>query len=126
MLRFPTAPAVKTLEEAYCDRHRCAPAQFHRRVFWTTLHRHALPFAPLLLSGGYFAADDDLIAACGRARTMREIREELTDHRYHPQNTGWLRQRLAVRISTHRLARLAREHLSGPQLSPPWSSAATH
>ena len=105
--------AVKTLEEVYCAQHRCTPASFRRRVFWSTLHRHALPFAPLLLLGNHFTADHDLIAACGRAQSLRQIREELEDHRYHPQNTGWLRRRLALRISTHRLRRLARDYLPG-------------
>lgn len=116
VLHYPTVPVVKTLEAAYCDRHRCTPAQFRRRVFWSTLHRHALPFAPLFLLGGHFAADHDLIAACARAQNMRSIHEELGDHRYHPQNAGWLRQRLALRVSAHRLRQLAREYFPASRL----------
>lgn len=102
---------MKTWEEAYCDRHRCTPAQFRRRVFWFALHRHAVPLAPLLLIGEHFAADHDLIIACGRVKTMRHIWEELEDHRCHPQNIGWLRRQAGLRVSTHRLRRLARDYL---------------
>lgn len=101
-----------TFEESYCARHRCTPAQFRRRVFWLTLHRHALLFAPLALLGGHFEIDHELIAACGRARTLRELQEELKDHRNQPENARWLRRWLRLRVSTQRLRRLARQHLS--------------
>ena len=110
---------MKTWEEHYCDRHRCTPRQFRRRVFWSALHRHALPLAPLLLLSDHFAADRDLIFACGRARSMRDLGDDLAAHRYHPHNTGWLRQRLALRLSTHRLRRLARGYLPGYSLPRP-------
>lgn len=112
----PAAPAVKNFETVYCERHGCSPARFRRQVFWATLHWHALPVAPFLLVSDYFAPDRDLIAACGRARSMAEIREELDEYRYHPLNSGWLRKKLALRISTHRLRRLAYQHLPGARL----------
>ena len=102
---------MRTFEESYCDRHRCTPAQFRRWVFWSTLHRHALPIAPLLLIGDHFSADFGLISSCGRAQTQQHIVEEMEDHRYHPLNTGWLRLGLGLRVSTHRLRKLAREYL---------------
>ncbi len=118
LLTFPTTPTVKTFAEIYCERHRCNVQQFRRRVFWRTLHRHAVFVAPVLLLGSHFVADEELIAACGMVRSMHAIREEIEDHRYHPLNRGWLRSMFAVRVSTHRLRRLAREYLSGPSTSP--------
>src|SRR5262245_48935803 len=111
--------ANKTLSEAFCDRHGCTAADFRRRFFWRTLHRHALPLAPLLRLGGYFAVDEDLIAGCGSARSMRDLQEEIQAHRHHPLNRGWLRRQLALRISTHRLRRLARSYLPGASLASP-------
>jgi len=56
---------MTTFAELYCAKNGCAPRQFRRRVFWRTLHWHAWPLAPLLLLGGYFTADDELISVCG-------------------------------------------------------------
>jgi hypothetical protein len=116
----PTANASgKTLAEAFCARHGCTMEEFRRRFFWRALHRHALPIAPLLQLGNHFAVDEDLIANCGRARSMHELREELLAHCHHPLNRGWLRRRLALRVSTHRLRRLAGQYLPGAKLAPP-------
>ena len=113
-----------TWQEVYCARYDRTPAQFRGGVFWRTLHRHALPVAPLLLLTGHFDADRQLIANCARARSMRQIREEIEDHRYHPVNRGWLRRQLALRVSTQRLREMAREYLPGSNLPPPISPSA--
>jgi len=112
---------VKTFEEAYCEHHRCTPVQFRRRVFWTTLHRHALPLAPWLLFGGYFAPEYELIAGCGRAEAMRHLVEELEVYRVHHVHSSWLRQRFAIRVSARRLRRIARDYLPGAGLPAPFS-----
>jgi hypothetical protein len=118
-------PAQKTFEEVYCAHHRCTAQEFSRGIFWLALHRHALPLAPLLLWGKYFAADRELIVACGRARSMRQIREEIEQHGCHPHNVGWLRQRCAIRISIRRLHRLARNYLPGSSLPLPFTVGMT-
>lgn len=113
---------VPSWQEVYCARHQCEPSQFAERIFWRTLHRHALPFAPFLLLGSHFLADRELIAGCARARSLWQVRDEIDDYRYHPFNRGWLRGTLALRVSTHRLRRLAREYLPGSNLPSPISA----
>src|SRR5262245_32810258 len=101
--RSSALPGSTTWEASYCARHGCTARQFRRRLFWESLHRHALPLAPVLLLGPHFTADLELIDGCARAASMRQVREEIEDHHYHPLNRGWLREALALRISTHRL-----------------------
>lgn len=47
---------------------------------------------------------------------MVQIGEEIESFRCHPLNRGYLRRSLALRISTHRIRRLAREYFpsAGP------------
>src|SRR5579871_3569124 len=104
---------MKSFEEIFCECHHCTPLRFRRRVFWRTLHRHALPVAPLFLMGDHFLSDFELIAQSGRAQTMRAIRDECEAHRYHPLSHGWLRDRLDIRVSSHLLQDLAKEYLPG-------------
>lgn len=102
----------KSFETLYCARHGCDAAAFRRRLFWRALHRRCLPVAPLLLFGGYFECDRELIAAMERVRSPDELREEIETYRHHPQNRGWLRRTLRLRISTTRLRRIALGYLS--------------
>jgi hypothetical protein len=90
----------------------CAGQNFSRTVFRATLYRHALLVAPLLAWTGHFAVDYELIAACGEARTMREIHECIVDHGHHPKNVGVLRRVFRIRVSARRLQRLARQYLT--------------
>jgi len=103
---------MPTFAESYCARTGCPPEKFRRRILWRTLHWHALPFAPLLLLGGYFESDYSLISACGRASRMREIFDETRDFPYHPQNSSWLHRHANLRVSTRRLRQLAAPFLA--------------
>jgi hypothetical protein len=105
------AVPAKTLEEVFAARHGCTPEQFQRRMFWRTLHWHALFLAPLFLIGRYFSVDFALIASCGHARSMEFIREETEAYRTDPRNAAWLRRRAKIRISTRKLLRMARANL---------------
>lgn len=82
-------------------------------VFWRSLYPHAVPLALLVgrLRPGFFAADRGLIVAAGRARTLRELNEELADFARDPRNRGFGRGTLRLRVSADRLRRLARAHL---------------
>lgn len=103
---------MPTFAEAYCNRTGCPPDKCSRRIFWRTLHWHALPFAPLLLLGDYFESDYNLISACGRASRMQEIRDEARDFPYHPQNSSWLHRHANLRVLTRRLRDLADTYLA--------------
>jgi hypothetical protein len=82
-------------------------------MFWRVLHRHALLFAPLPLVSDHFAAHRQLIVSCTRTRFHQKVREGTEAHPYRPLIRGWLRKRLARRVSALRLRLLAREYLPG-------------
>jgi hypothetical protein len=103
----------RTLEELFSAHHGCTLNQFRPRIFWRTLHSHALIIAPPLLLGHYFALDFQLISSCGRARSMDALREEIQTYRDDPQNAEWLRRCAKVRISTRKLQKVARAYLKG-------------
>jgi hypothetical protein len=104
----------KSFEALFCERHACDTAAFRRRVFWRSLHRRVLPLAPLLMLAGYFEQDRQFIAAAGRARSLSDLRDEIDAYHSHPDNRGFLRRFLRVRISTTRLRRLALGYFAGP------------
>lgn len=99
---------MATFTELYCARHGCAPQEFHQRIFWRTLHWHAVPFAPLLLLGNHFKFDHRLIDACARVTRLHQISEQIRERPFHRQEIGgWLRRHAKLRISTRRLRQLA-------------------
>jgi hypothetical protein len=108
---------MSTFAELYCAHTGCAPKDFRRRVFWRTLHWHAMPLAPVLLLGDYFESDQRLIDACGSATGMQQISEQIQDHRHHPHHGDWLRQQMKLRVSTQRLRRLAERFLANGKLA---------
>ena len=112
---------VKTFERIYCEESRCDAAQFRRKIFWLTLPPHALPFVPLLggFNSRYFTADRDLLSGVSRAVTVNQVREEIRDYFADSQNRGWLRTVAHIRISSHRLKRLAKEYLPDPGSNSP-------
>ena len=107
-----------TFAELYCAQVGCGPQEFRRKIFWRVLHRHAIPVAPLLLPGRYFASDCALIDACGRATRLDQIYEEVREYPFDPQNRRWLRRRAKIRISTQRLVRVAEQCLGRSEIPP--------
>lgn len=105
---------MKTFRELYCAACRCRDEEFSRRLFWRCLHRHAVPLAPALLVARpeFFDADRAFIEQAGRARSMRELREEIHDFVIDSRNRSWWRRRAHVRVSAHRLSALARIFLA--------------
>ena len=101
-----------TFAELYCARNSCSPHEFQRRVFWRTLHWHAVLLAPLLMISDYFESDQELIEACARATRMKQIHEEIRDKPVHLNRGHWLHRHANLRISTRRLRRLAARYLA--------------
>lgn len=110
---------MRTLEQVYCERHSCTPAQFRRRLFAHGLYPHARPFAWLirLLHRRFFTADDALVRLVAEASTMRIVREEVRDYFWDSENRGWLRRVVNIRVSGQRVKNLAREYLPESELS---------
>jgi hypothetical protein len=106
---------MKSLRNRVCEASHWSEETFARNLFWHCLHRHALPLVPLL--GGrdadFFAADRDFIAAVARAARMSQVRLKVREYCLDPRNRGWLRTRANVRVSAHRVLRLASKYLPG-------------
>jgi hypothetical protein len=98
---------MATFAELYSRETGCPPEKAARRIFWRTLHWHAVPFAPLLLFGAYFDSDHELIRGCLRASSMRQVSDEIRSHRGPPQRGRWLHRQARMRVSTQRIRRLA-------------------
>ena len=105
--------SARTFEDLYCESQRCTPVEFHHRVFRHCLYRHALLFGPLLrlFRPQYFLVDHTFITDAGRARDIAEIRREVAEFFTHPNNRGWLRRTVRIRVSAGRLIELAEEYL---------------
>ncbi len=86
-----------------------------RRLFRRSLHVHARPLAPLvrLLWPGHFELDRELVAQVARARSMRQVDEELRAYTDDVRNREWWRRHARVRVSARRLRREARKLLGG-------------
>jgi len=106
---------MATFAELYCAKTGCAPQEFRQRIFWRTLHRHAVLLAPLLLVSDYFDSDRSLIDACAGATRMRQINEEIRNHPVYPRHGQWLHRHANLRISTRRLHHLAAQYLARPK-----------
>lgn len=104
---------MPTFQDAYCARHQCSADAFRKRVFWQALPPHARVFG--LLFGGrnsrYFAADRSFISSVGSAESLHQVLQEIRDYFMDPQNRGWLRHRVRIRVSSKRIQQLVREHL---------------
>lgn len=103
------------LVERLCEAGRCDPDEGERRLFRRGLHVHARPLAPLvrLLWPAHFELDRELVARVARARSMREVDEELRSFSDDVRNREWWRRHGRVRVSAKRLRREARRVLGG-------------
>lgn len=102
-----------TFGESFCALHGIPPEKFARTIFRRALYRRTLLFTWLLqfLKQDYFSADFDLIYGVERLRRLRDFKLEASQYNEHPANRGWLRRRLRLRVSTHRLKALIKETL---------------
>ena len=90
-------------------------------MFWRSLHRQAVPVAPLLnlLNRDYFAMDRKSIGLAGRAKTMRQLNEGIRDYLMDYRNQQGLRNNAGLRLSTSRLRKLAGPYLPAMAAEPP-------
>ena len=101
-----------TFAEKFCAQRGIHPEKFEEHVFRLSLRPAARRLRYLLaLIRGYFEADRELIRGAGRATRLVEIEGELLDFAHDPNNRGFLRRRLNLRVSRRRLHALARETL---------------
>jgi hypothetical protein len=100
----------KTLVDRLCESGQCGPDKGLRRLFRRSLHVHVRPLTPLilLLWPGHFELDREVIARVARARSMREVDDELRTYSDDVRNREWWRRHGRVRVSARRLRREAR------------------
>jgi hypothetical protein len=82
-------------------------------VFREALYPHARLLGPVLslLRPRHFAADIEFVQNVAGVKRYREYFLEAQDFAAHPENTGFWRTKLHVRISSRRLRRLVRTTL---------------
>jgi len=104
---------MNTFKAKFCERHRCAPGSFARKVLWRTLPLPLLPLAFIwtLVCRSAFAPDLRLIEFCGEARDLRTVGDEIAGYFSEAFCWSFGRRRLHFRVSTYKLKRLARKNL---------------
>ena len=102
-------PHPMTLRDSCCTRLGIPPEAYEQTVLsrcvsgpgkvWWHLHRKG------------FQADLELIRAVAACTTMQDVYAELTNHRYHHPNRGFIRKVLRLRLSGQRLVDFAAQFL---------------
>ncbi len=107
-----------TFGAMYCAQRKIEQADYERAVFNETLYPHAKLVAPVirLLWPRHFVADHDFVQSVARLRRFREFFNESEDFAHHPENVGFSRVTLNLRVSSRRMRRLVREVLH-PELT---------
>jgi hypothetical protein len=102
-------PIAKTFQQLYCDRHGCALEKFEKKIFWSCLYPHAVPFAALLrwFDRDFFRRDFEYLYLIGLATDANEFRREVEALEFSGQlDDGAFRRLLRLRVSAERLMKL--------------------
>jgi hypothetical protein len=99
-----------TFAEKFCAKH-CLPLEKYEKI---VLSRSLYPAARLLrpvlvLKANYFAADHEFVLRVGRLMRLGGFEAEVQDFLYDPNNRGFLRRVLKLRVSARRLRRVVRD-----------------
>ena len=101
-----------SFQDLFCERFRCPPSDFERRVFAKTLYWHAKPLALLLkvFFPNFFTEDLKFLRHLGQSMDLTDSRVDVQN--YHDANRGHpglLRTELRIRVSGGKAYRLACE-----------------
>jgi hypothetical protein len=90
--------------ERYCAKHGLANWEYVESVLNRSLYLRARVLRPILrLIPGYFKADREFIASVGRVKRLRDFDMEAFAFVSDPDNVGFLRKVLKLRVSAARL-----------------------
>ena len=104
--------AVKTFEEQFCARHGVAPEQYVEAMLKRSLYPLARWLRPVLaMDSAFFAADRNFILGVGRISRFDDFDAEVRDYLIDPENAGFLRRVLKLRVSVTRLLPIVRSVL---------------
>jgi hypothetical protein len=107
---FVEKPTLATFGERFCARHSVAPGKYEETVLRRSLYPTARVLQPILmLKANHFAADREFIRGVGRLTRFSSFDSEAQDYLYHPNNRGFLRRVLRLRVSIRRLSRMVQE-----------------
>jgi hypothetical protein len=103
--RVPDVKMIKgSFAEKYCAKHGLENWEFIESVLDHSLYMRARILRPLLrLIPGYFKADREFISSVGRLKRLRDFDLEAFAFVSDPDNTGFLRRRLNLRVSAGKL-----------------------
>lgn len=118
-MRDSTAPArlvrprigsmkTKTFRQLYCEQRGIVPARYESTLLRATLRwpGRVLHRVRGILPAALFAADHDFVVGVGFLTGPKDFDVEATEFLFHPQNRGFLRRQLRVRVSIFRLRRV--------------------
>jgi hypothetical protein len=90
--------------EKYCAKHGLESWEFTESVFTRSLYLRARILRPFLrLKPGYFKADREFVGCVGRIRRLRDFDVEAFAYMTDPDNSGFMRRVLKLRVSAGRL-----------------------
>jgi hypothetical protein len=101
---------AKDLRRLFCERFGCAESEYAERALEMCLYPQAKFLAPLLrkVSPNFFSGDLQFLDYLGNTPNMREAQVEISNFSQGNQMRGsFLRERLRLRVSGRRAARLA-------------------
>ncbi len=100
----------RTFAEWFCDRMKVPTAQFERAAFRELLHRQWRPLAGVLwrFFPRFFGTDRTLVRRLAQVQSPSGYRQVLDDYVTEYETHPFLRFRMRLRVSSHRLRRLAK------------------
>lgn len=110
-------PAVKdpdrnplNFAQGYCAREEIAPAKFAEVALRRSLFPAARLLRPLLaMNRNYFNPDREFVLGVGRITRFRDFDGEATDFRMDPNNRGFMRRVLKLRVSVQLLRHMVHD-----------------
>ena len=88
-----------TFADEFCRQHTIAREDYEDAVLRRTLYPAARILYLFLAQGAdYFASDRDFIRGVGRICRLDDFHFEAKDFRHHPDNAGFLRGKIRLRV----------------------------
>jgi hypothetical protein len=110
---------VRNFEEEFCARHGVAPEHYVDAVLVRTLYPAGRWLRPVLaLKPSYFTADRNFIKGVGRISRFSDFEAEVKDYLHDPENRGFFRRVLKLRVSSYQMLRLVRGVLRDNSIAP--------
>ena len=106
-------PKGLSLRSVYCARANCLREHFARSVFWASLppNKKVVVMALQWAWPRWFKLDFELVEGVGKATSMQDFENEVVLHYGGIRERSWLRDRLKLRMSLHRLRKVAMTYL---------------